>query len=353
MLQTKQRLTWLDIAKAITILLVVFGHTLRGGIAQKIVYAFHVATFFLLSGMTCKTDNLKIRIKNDILRILVPYYSFSICSILIFLLLGKFAAGKFDLEINNSLGYNLVGMLYGCPTRGGLKYNTPLWFLPCLFATKMVYYGLSKICREKPLPIFLCSLVLAAGSFVYTRLGGPGLPFNLSVSLKMLLFFSLGRIFFMWLPSVKESLKSGFLPIILGIIMLAVTGVVAVFSPKMDYASDTFPNIVTFLITTLLGSFGVCFLSMGIGKCKWIEYVGKTTLSILVMHKFPILVFQTIGPQKALLAQYNSPVGIGLAVVVSVVTIVLCLIADWIIRRWLPFLLGDFSRKSQTDSSAK
>ena len=56
MLQTKQRLAWLDIAKAITIFLVVFGHTLRDGVAKQIVYAFHVAAFFLLSGITCKTD---------------------------------------------------------------------------------------------------------------------------------------------------------------------------------------------------------------------------------------------------------------------------------------------------------
>ena len=45
-LQTRNRIAWIDIAKAITILLVVFGHTIRGGLAQSIVYSFHVPTFF-------------------------------------------------------------------------------------------------------------------------------------------------------------------------------------------------------------------------------------------------------------------------------------------------------------------
>ena len=339
--QIKQRLAWLDIAKAITIFLVVFGHTLRGGMAQQIVYAFHVAAFFLLSGITCKTDDLKKRIKNDFLRILVPYYSFSILSILIFAVLGKFAAGKFDLDVNTSLGFNLAGMLYGCPAGGHLKYNMPLWFLPCLFATKMLYYGIHKLCRGKQLPVFLCSLGLAAVSFVYTRLGGPGLPFNLAVACKMLLFFSLGRIFFPQLSKIQVRFS---LPLLVGMVLLVITGVIACFAPKMDYATDHFPNIGTFLITTLTGSFGICFLSMGIGSCKWAEYVGRTTLSILVMHKFPILVFQTIGPQKALLAQYDSPVGIVLAIGISIITIVLCLVADWIIRRYFRFLLGDFKK---------
>ena len=110
MAQAKQRVTWLDIAKAITIFLVVFGHVLRGGTAQKIVFSFHVATFFLLSGMTCKTDNLKARIKNDFLRIMVPYYSFSILSIIIFRFLGDFAASRFSLDVDTSLWHNLVGI---------------------------------------------------------------------------------------------------------------------------------------------------------------------------------------------------------------------------------------------------
>ena len=169
MLQTKQRLAWLDIAKAITIFLVVFGHTLRDGVAKQIVYAFHVAAFFLLSGITCKTDNLKTRIKNDFLRILVPYYCFSVLSILIFAIFGTFAAGRLDLDVNTSIGFNLWGMLYGSPAGGHLKYNTPLWFLPCLFAIKMLYYGINKLCRGKQLPIFLCTLALATISFIYTR----------------------------------------------------------------------------------------------------------------------------------------------------------------------------------------
>ena len=343
-LLTKQRIAWVDIAKAITMFLVVFGHTLRDGFAQDIVFSFHVAAFFLLSGMTCKADNLKERIKNDFLRILIPYYCFSVLSILIFSLLGNFVADKFDIYVDTSVWHNLADTLYACPTNNRLKFNTPLWFLPCLFITKLLYYCLNKLCKEKQVYILLSSLFLAGLGFVYTRLIQVGLPFNLSVSVKMLPFFVLGRSFFLWVPATKGCFFQGYSAILLGSAMLIITGLIAVASPKIDYASDTIPNIVTFLITTLVGSFGICLLAMGLNRCKWLEYVGQSTLCILVVHKFPILFFQTIGPQKALLAQYDSPVGIASAAIISVISIILCLVAELMIRRCVPFLLGNFSR---------
>lgn len=339
MAQAKQRVTWLDIAKAITIFLVVFGHVLRGGTAQKIVFSFHVATFFLLSGMTCKTDNLKARIKNDFLRIMVPYYSFSILSIIIFRFLGDFAASRFSLDVDTSLWHNLVGMLYACPVNHYLKYNLPLWFLPCLFTTKMLYYVLCRLCRENQPQVFLCSLLLAALSAIYSRFIGTGLPFNLSVAAKMLVFFSLGRIIFSRLTLIRRRCPA----MLSGILLLLATSVIAAVLPRIDYASDYFPNYLTFSATALMGSLGVCFISIGLCSNRAFEYVGKSTLSILVMHKFPVLLFQTVGPQKTILEKYDSIAGIAAAVAVSLFSIGLCLIADWLIRRYFPFLLGSFS----------
>ena len=188
-----ERIAWLDIAKAITIILVVFGHTLRGGIAQRIVYSFHVATFFLLSGMTCKVDCIAKRIKNDFLRLLFPYYSFGIISIIIFSILGEFAASRLDLSIDNSIVNNLWQLIYACPKSGKMKFNVPLWFLPCLFATKLLYYAIHKIFHGRQLPTLVCSLSLACLSFASTSASSIDFPFNLSVSVKMLAFFSLGR----------------------------------------------------------------------------------------------------------------------------------------------------------------
>lgn len=339
--QSKKRIYWIDIAKAIAILCIVFGHTLRGGIAQIIVYSFHVPTFFLLSGMTFREKTFKEQIKSDFLRILVPYFSFGIISILIFFFLGKFAASQLQLDVDISLGNNLWGLIYANPSVQDMKFNMPLWFLPCLFITKTVFNLLCKLLRKKEMLVFGC-VIIAAVSFVYSSLNGPDLPFNISVALKMLMFFSLGRIFVLNISTIENCFNKAHKALFAGIALLAIASVVACFNSKIGYYIDDFNNITLFLITSVTGSFGVCFFSMGIGRCRVLEYVGKKTLSILVMHKFPVLLFQTVGPQKNILMQYDTMLGIVASLVVAVIAIIMCLIADWIINKIAPFLLGDF-----------
>lgn len=49
----KRRVDWIDIAKGLCILLVVFGHELTWDDGLRYaIYAFHIPMFFILSGMT-------------------------------------------------------------------------------------------------------------------------------------------------------------------------------------------------------------------------------------------------------------------------------------------------------------
>ena len=129
--------------------------------------------------------------------------------------------------------------------------------------------------------------------------------------------------------------------------LLAIGCLIGYIAPKVNYSGDYFPNVFTFLTTAGLGCLAVCLLSMGISHNKVLEYVGKNTLGILVMHKFPILVFQTMGPLETLLAQHNSFAGNSIGgISVSVITIALCLFAVIIINKLFPFLLGHNSKKA-------
>ena len=77
---------------------------------------------------------------------MVPYLCFSVLSILAFAVLGKLASGGLGIETeSNSILPNLAGMLYGNGTSGYMRWNLPLWFLPCFFVAQMVFYGVLKI----------------------------------------------------------------------------------------------------------------------------------------------------------------------------------------------------------------
>ena len=49
-----KRFLWLDIAKGITILLTIIGHSIGGGRILGIIHSFHMPLFFVLAGYTFK-----------------------------------------------------------------------------------------------------------------------------------------------------------------------------------------------------------------------------------------------------------------------------------------------------------
>ena len=53
--QRKERIAWIDIAKGVTILTVIWSHTLPfGGLPRNLIFCFHMPLFFILSGFTLK-----------------------------------------------------------------------------------------------------------------------------------------------------------------------------------------------------------------------------------------------------------------------------------------------------------
>lgn len=341
-LDEKGRIRWIDIAKALVIVLVVFGHTMRSGFGQRMVYGFHVPAFFFLAGMTCRTDRPARRIRMDFLRIMVPYYGFGLLSIGVFAVLGKFAASRFGMDIDTSLTANLWGLVYANAAGRNMQFNAPLWFLPSLFLTKLLYYGIHRLCRGKTGAVAAVTVVLGAAGFFLTALDLTGLPFSFSVTLKMLPFFAFGRVFLQRAQAKPVSRPAA---LWVGIGLLAAACVIGFLAPKVNYTSDEFPHIPAFLTTAISGSAGICLLSMGISRSRLLEYVGKDTLAILVMHKFPVLLFQTVGPFGELLERVDTMAGNLAGLAVALAAIAMSLAVAVVVKRWFPFLLGIWKTK--------
>lgn len=74
----KMRVEWVDIYKALGIILVVVGHTT--GILNTYIYQFHMAAFFLISGYTTnlEKDTVGHYIYKKIYRLFIPLLSIKI-----------------------------------------------------------------------------------------------------------------------------------------------------------------------------------------------------------------------------------------------------------------------------------
>lgn len=73
--QTKDRIDWIDLAKAIAIILVILGHiNSANGPIKAWIYAFHMPVFFFLTGMVIRQETIDHRyIGKNVRSLLVPY----------------------------------------------------------------------------------------------------------------------------------------------------------------------------------------------------------------------------------------------------------------------------------------
>lgn len=74
-----KRLQWLDIAKGITIILMVLGHTSLPKVVSDFIFAFHMPLFFIASGLTTNFNRggQKYFIINKLKKLMIPFAIYS------------------------------------------------------------------------------------------------------------------------------------------------------------------------------------------------------------------------------------------------------------------------------------
>ena len=124
----RQRISWLDTAKGLAILLVVLGHvSFLPTPVLGVIYAFHMPLFFFLSGILLfrKKEQFVPFLKKKVQTLIVPYYLFLLLQVAI---LAPVAA----------LGFHHAGAYL--PGVGALSGGSELWFLFALFFVEMLLF---------------------------------------------------------------------------------------------------------------------------------------------------------------------------------------------------------------------
>lgn len=157
----RKRIEWIDIAKGLLIILVIFGHLnavkwfpkLDGII--KWIYSFHMMAFFILSGMVFNPrTNFIAFLSSKLKTLLIPYGVFSI-----FGLLGVYK----QFLINKNFG-EFVGNIFTT-----YVYGEGMWFLCALFSIEIVFYFLIRVKKGHLLILFVLMFI---GWGYYHYMGG-------------------------------------------------------------------------------------------------------------------------------------------------------------------------------------
>ncbi len=342
----EKRIDWIDYARAIGMLLIVFGHTVEGGAAHQFVYAFHVPLFFFLAGTTFKrTDKFFEFIKKKTQRLLIPYWVVMLISIVIFYFLGSMAADALGVDTNEFSWWKyILGSLYANGKSGYLKANMPLWFLSCLFSVEFILFWVDRfICAGKRKHrALLCFFISVAFLIINNKfLHIANLPFGLETALSVFPFVLLGYGLKEKIYSVAK-IPAGFSALIIAALTAVTVAGGCFFNTLVNVRRDSYGNVFIYFIVACCGIAAIYLLANMIPKCKLLSYISKNTMVILLLHKFPILFFQVVFPiTKKYLANNNFIV----STAVSVVSMAMCLAAGIVIEKICPWLIGKQRKK--------
>lgn len=334
----KERLSWVDVARGIGIILVIYGHTLGSSGHRYLIYSFHMPLFFFLSGLVFRSregESYKQSLVKDIKRIMIPYFIFAFASLILwFIILPP------EGQNLNSIFKQLIGIIYGNASHGYLAINTVLWFLPCLFITKQIFWFLSKLPRNiLALSLILFSIIGYISSLYFSNLR---FPYGFETALTGIVFFGMG---YLWnyLPE-KVNINIDKYIIFLCSIFVFTTVYFAdlnfqIYGLQVDMRLNRLNNYFYFYIAAISGILTTIFLSKIIDKNKVLEYLGRNTMPLFIWHYFVFIylnkLFFMLNPTKEIINFRNEYY----TILYTTLSIIIIMIATEAYRKVKPKLL--------------
>lgn len=286
--KTESRISYLDIAKGLGIILVVIGHTgfLKDAVS-KYVFSFHMPLFFVISGMLIFLKNEGEKNLLDIIRkksksLLTPYVIFSVLYIIISIF--EYGNGVLTKEdMIQSIIYMFT--FYG---------DSTLWFLPALLLGEVLFIALNK--KLKGLNLLAVSVILGALSYTVQVLITPLWARNadnllivnlidfLRVFLRGIIAESFIAIGFFGYKFISEKLSKRVYCLVIGTILLVLTYGISYFNDTVDFHRVVLGNYPLFLLSGITGSFGIILISKALNNSKILSYFGRNSLIIMCTH---------------------------------------------------------------------
>lgn len=292
-LSEKKRFDYIDIAKAIGMLTIIWGHVAIGK-SVTFVYTFHIPLFFFLSGMVFVKDkypDFLSFVKRRIQTLIVPYIIYSFVTWVIWVGFSYATHAKVT-----SYWMPLLETFIGQGSEGYLVHNVPLWFVSCLFAVELLYYWISKL--SDLWNVIIC-LIMAVLSWLMVNkcefFDFTTLPWSLEVAMAAILFYSSGHLLvrnighqkFEQIVNKKEWLS---IAIMLVLFILAYYG--GVINGKISMGHAILHNPIIFYPTAFIGVLAIIVLSSLIANSRFgntklfngVIWFGQNSFIAMVIH---------------------------------------------------------------------
>ena len=277
-----QRFKFLDISKAILIILMVVGHS--GAPFTPYIYLFHMAAFVFLSGYTFNSKySFSIAITKKIKALYIPFIKYSLFFLAcynFFVWLGFSKNGV----INWSFSFYLKPLLNILCLGGGIKGHGLLgafWFLTMLIEVSVIYliinYVTKKYLKNNKAITIISVLFFIIGNIIISV--GCKLPRFIDTSLIMVLIYHGGVLYRQYENRIPNKPQYALVSICVLIILNQLGSINA--------GLNFYTNPLFFLLASMSGVYLILYTSKTLvrfNECIFLIYIGKNTLRILALH---------------------------------------------------------------------
>ena len=342
MIQNKipSREIWIDLAKFVSIFLVVLFHTNPhlDGYLFDILQVLRMPAFFLIAGLlfnidkwTRFTDFFVHRFK----RLLIPYFWFYLVFYILWLLVGRDMVGESELAISPFVPAK--EFILGKPS----VILGPYWFITCLFCMQLLFYLLKKYIKSSVLIIIISIL----GYLALMALDIKDLPWCIDKALLYMPFYAYANI-------LRSYTQTALPPTKIRIIMYLMSSItIAILLLKDRFIDSAYMHHILYIIA------GFCVMPVYIEACKYlaskfgtrelqqlIRYIGDNNIITLALQNYIIGFIKIIGIATLgfnLLTTNHYTIN----VLIAFATISISMGVSFLINRYAPFIIGKSVRR--------
>ena len=348
MIQNKipARETWIDLAKFVSIFLVVLFHTNPhlDGYVFDFLQVLRMPAFFLIAGLLFNIDKwtrFSDFFKHRFQRLIIPYFWFYLIFYTLWLFVGRDMVGESELAISPLVPAK--EFILGKPN----VVLGPYWFITCLFSMQIVFYFLKKYLKSSIL-IIIISII---GYLALVALNLTDLPWCIDKALQYMPFYAYANI-------LRTHMQTTWPRRRLLVLLLSIITVVILYV-NHQLISSAYLHHILYIIA------GFCVMPIYINGCKyvanwleesnmprWIRYVGENNIITLALQNYiigfiKIVGIATLGVNLLTTNHYT------LNVLIALATISISMGVSFFINRYAPFIIGKptclFDRKTKKD----
>lgn len=261
----RERLEWVDTARGIGIILVVYGHALRGHVTSGaydpawradfqdgVIYSFHMPLFFFLAGLFVRQSLAKgagAFLREKAVTLVYPYFLWSIASIALAVL----AAGA----VNTAMSGGAILSLWKTPV---YQY----WFLYALAIIQL----LALVSRAD----WRITAALTVFSAVGIGTGGLGM---MTIAFSFYVYFGIGILVAPRLPAIKGERDAIVIASLIAAVAFAASFLIG----------DIWSGRVLTVVRAVLGIIATVGVAMLVAPwSRWLALLGTASMAIYVLH---------------------------------------------------------------------